>query len=297
MKMKIKSLVLAICFICGIASATEYKMVVPFGAGSHGDITQRVVAERFNELTGDTIIIENKPGTVATPAINHMKANKDIDLISLAAGILVVDPVLKEVGYTDNDYTPIIYVGTTPFVWISNTIKTPEDIIKQPPQFSGGNAGTGELNLKFLNKTKGTNIDYVSYKAAPEVIMGVASNQINLANVGMNTTIAQMHKTGKLNIVGSTYTKDIVVDGIKIPSLSTRLNVPQFNGFTIIAIRPGMDIDKQTKLKDGLWKAVHDPKTRERLKDLFFLADESDDMIVLNKSILEGRKLLKAKIQ
>lgn len=295
--MKLKNLVLAISLVCGVASAAEYKMVVPFGVGSHGDITQRVIAERFTELTGDTIVIENKPGAVATPAINHMKANKDIDLISLAAGILVVDPVIKEVTYTDNDYTPIIYVGTNPFVWISNTLKTPEEILAHPPQFSGGNAGTGELNLKFLNKYKNLNIDYVSYKAAPEAIMGVASNQINLANVGMNTTISQMHKTGKLNIVGSTYAKDIVVDGIKIPSLSSKLGVAQLNGFTIIAVRPGMDAERQAKLKDGLWRAVRDPKTRERLKDLFFLPDESDDMNALNKLITDGRKQIKSKLQ
>jgi tripartite-type tricarboxylate transporter receptor subunit TctC len=295
--MKIKSIIVALSLICSAAYATEYKMVVPFGAGSHGDITQRAIAERFNQITGDTIVIENKPGTVATAAINHMKTNKDIDLISLAAGILVVDPVLKEVGYTDSDYNPIIYVGTSPFVWISNTLKSPEDILKQPPEFSGGNAGTGELNLKLLNKSKNLGINYVPYKSAPEAIVGVISNQITLANVGMNTTIAQMTKSDKLHIIGSTYSKDIVVEGIKIPSISARLNIPQFNGFTIIATRPGMDSARQTKLKDGLWKAVQDPKTREKLKDLFFLSDESDDMVSLNKQIQESRKLLKAKIQ
>jgi tripartite-type tricarboxylate transporter receptor subunit TctC len=287
-----KGLIVSMMLICSAASATEYRMVVPFGVGSHGDLTQRIIAERFNELTGDHIIIENKPGTVASPAINYMKANRDIDLISLAAGILVVDPVIKDVSYTDDDYTPIIYVGTTPFVWISDTIKTPEGVLKYDNEFAGGNAGTGEINLKFLTTQKKLSISYVPYKSAPDVIMGVASSQLHLANVGLASSILQLQHTGKLNIVGSTYRKDIVIDGISIPSLSRRLGVEQLNGFTVIATRPGMERSKQDRLKDGLWKATTDAKTRERLKDLFFLDDASDDMLELKKNVIELRTKL-----
>ncbi len=294
--MKIKNILLGILLACGIASAAEYKMVVPFGVGSHGDLTQRVIAERFKEITGDTIIIENKPGTVATAAINYMKLNKDIDLISLAAGILVVDPVLKDVTYTDNDYVPIIFVGTTPFVWISSSIKTPQEILDKSNNFSGGNAGTGELNLKFINKANNLNIEYLPYKAAPEVVVAVASSQIPLANVGLNTTIIQLHKAGKLNIIGSTYKKEVTIEGITIPSVSNKLGVDQLNGFTIIATRSDIAPEKQLKLKEGLWKATTDPKTRERLKELFFLSDESNDMQALNKLIQDSRKSIRNKL-
>jgi tripartite-type tricarboxylate transporter receptor subunit TctC len=295
--MKIKNLLAIMLFVSTAATAVEYRMVVPFGAGSHGDLTQRIIADRFKEITGDHIVIENKPGAVATSAINYMKANKDVDLIALAAGILVVDPILKEVTYTDADYSPIIFVGTTPFVWISDMLKKVEDMVAQAPAFSGGNAGTGEINLKFLNLAKNLNIEYVSYKAAPEVIIAVAASQIHLANVGLNTTITQMHKTGRINIIGSTYSKDITVDGILIPSVSSKLKVAQLNGFTVIATRSDMDTSKQAKLKAGLWEAVSDPKTRERLKDLFFLDDHSNDTKALNKFILDTRENMKKAVQ
>ena len=51
-------------------------MVVPFSPGGATDSTVRVIAEHFRALTGQAMLVENRPGGGSVVALNHLKQRK-----------------------------------------------------------------------------------------------------------------------------------------------------------------------------------------------------------------------------
>jgi hypothetical protein len=51
----------------------------------------------------------------------------------------------------------------------------------------------------------------------------------------------------------------------------------QLNGSTEIASRPGMDPARLERLRQGLWAAVKDPDTQEKLRAIFIMSDATTD--------------------
>jgi len=48
--------------------AKPIKFVVPFGPGSGTDTSARYFAQKLQELTGQTVVVENRPGANNSPA-------------------------------------------------------------------------------------------------------------------------------------------------------------------------------------------------------------------------------------
>jgi hypothetical protein len=86
-----------------------------------------------------------------------------------------------------------------------------------------------------------------------------------------------MIQSRSLHVIGNTYIKDIVLDGVAIPSASRRLGVTDFNGFLSVDLQPGMDPAKAKRLTDIMWQAVQDPKVKQGLHDLYLLPDATRD--------------------
>lgn len=295
-----KKLLLLLTLFSSCTFAIDYKMILPYGPGSQSDGVNRSIAEKFHELTGDNIIIENKANSNGAVAINYFKLNKDVDLIALGSGILVSDPALKEMVYSDSDFDHLFYVGTSPFFWFTgpkSTIKTIDDLLKNAPEFTGSNSDTGKINTNLLAKETSKAITFVSYKDSPAVIVAVMSGEIPAGNTAATKSLLELHKAGKLTIVGSSFKEDFIVDGIRIPSIVKRTSLEQFNGFMSVAVRPDMNPERKQKLKEGLWKAIHDPEVRERAKISFVMPDEYDDMKVFNKFIQTTRNNMKKAMQ
>lgn len=291
-----KKLLLLLSLVATTAFATEYKMVLPYGPGSQSDGVNRMIAEKFHDITGDTIVIDNRANSNGAVALNHFKNNKDADLLALGSGILVSDPALKEMVYNDSDFENLFYVGTSPFFWIvgpNSTIKTIDDLMKNVPAFVGSNSDTGKINSILMDKK----ITYVSYKDSPAVIVAIMSGEIPAGNIAATKSLLELHKSGKITIIGSSYKDDFVVDGVRIPSIVKRTGLEQFNGFMSLAVRPDMDETRKQKLKEGLWKAIHDPEVREKCKLSFVMPDEYDDMKVFNKFIQTTRSNMRKAVQ
>ena len=65
---------------CGMAHAADFptkpaRIVVPIGAGSSMDIVGRVLAQKFTEVWGQTVIVDNRAGASGqTRAVNRAPA-------------------------------------------------------------------------------------------------------------------------------------------------------------------------------------------------------------------------------
>ena len=295
-----KKLLLILSFMTTTVFATEYRMVLPYGAGAQSDSVHRIIAEKFLEITGDKIVMENKASSNGAIAINYFKNNKNIDLLALGSGILVADPALREIVYNDTDFENLFYIGTAPFIWYTSpnsNIKSIDDLVKNTPKFTGSNIDTGKINTIIFAKDLNKEITHVPYKDWNSVFVGVVGGEIPIGVVNATKLLVEMHKTGKVVIIGSSYKDDFVIDDVRILSIPKHTNIQQFNGFISVAIRTDMDTERKQKLKEGLWKAIHNPEVREKLKSYFVMPDESDDMKTFNKFIQTSRVTMRKAIQ
>ena len=57
------SFVLCSPFFFSLAHANQMRMIVPFAAGGTADVLGRIVAQEFSALTGNQVVVENRPGS------------------------------------------------------------------------------------------------------------------------------------------------------------------------------------------------------------------------------------------
>ena len=265
----------------GMAHASEYRMVVPFGPGSQSDAAAREVALAFERNTKQKIVVETIPGADSIIGINHFKST-NADVIWLGPGPLVYNVVLKkDLPYdVDKDFDHILYVGTTPFYYIvgaTSKLSTPKDLLTKSPDFGGINTAVGAAKLKALNYEGRTKIQPVPFKGSPEVVLAVANGTVEMGVVGITPSMIELTKAGKISIIGTTHKDAVVIEGVTVPSVSQKTGISQFSGFFAIALQPGMDPRRAEILRRGLLAAVRDAETQDKFKKLFVHSDSSTD--------------------
>ena len=85
-------------------------VVCGYPPGSGADITVRFFAERLHEMSGKTVIVENRPGALTTMAASRVaQAKPDGSVIFITAGTFAsAPPLFKKLPFdTDKDFTPI----------------------------------------------------------------------------------------------------------------------------------------------------------------------------------------------
>lgn len=267
-------------FTIGIGQATEYQIVVAYPPGNQSDLITRAIADSIARNTKDKLIVINVPGGENVIAVQHFKNNSNIDLITTVSSMVIFNPVLKKnLPYGNDDFEHLVYGGTSVALWVTrpNTnLKTPEDLIKHMPPFVGGFASSLDYNLHALSREKNLQSSIVSYKGVNETMLDLLNGSTDLAILTMSGTVLQMVKSGKLHVVGSSYNKDLVIDGISIPSVSKRLGVTQFNGFVSFAGKPDAP-KRNAKLKQLIWNALQDPIVQESIKKTNLMPPSSDN--------------------
>src|SRR5437016_14428054 len=88
---------LALLFICGLASAQDYpskpvRMVVGFPPGGGTDVVARIISPRLSENLGQPVVIENRPGATGTVAA-AMVAKSPADGYTIMMGHVSVNAI------------------------------------------------------------------------------------------------------------------------------------------------------------------------------------------------------------
>lgn len=272
---------LMLFFLVGTASAEEYQMVVPFSPGNQTDSVARLLQESVQKNTNDRIVILNMPGAETLIGAQHFKNNRKIDMIIGSGSQSIWNPLIKQnIGYSDNDFRHVIFVGTTCAVWVTRPdtgLREPVDLLKKMPSLVGGFSYSHTANVVSLVKERGVQSSIVPYKGANDIIIDILNGSIDLGIMGLNSTIIQMVNAGKLHIVGTTCAQDMVLDGINIPSASRRLGVTSFNGFLSVDLQPSMDPARAARLTKIMWQAMQDPVVKKGMHDLFLLPDATNN--------------------
>jgi len=267
------------------AFAEDFKWIIPLPPGNQTDSIARLIQASVERNTSDHLIIENMPGGELQVAAVYFKNNRNVDIIMGSSAMTIFNPIIKEtVPYTDKDFDHIIFVGTSVALWVvraDSKVKTPKDLVTNTPEFVGGYAPGYNYNLYALTTKYGVKSTIVPYKGTNDILVALLSGTVDMGIMALNSNLIQQVKAGKLHIVGSSYKKDVTVDGIHIPAANKQLGIAQFSGFMSIDIQPGMDTARSIKIKKLMWNAVTDPIVIEGIKNLYLLPDASNDQTAI----------------
>lgn len=171
------------------------RIVVPFGAGSTPDIIVRVIADHLQTKSGQTFIVENKPGASGNTGTDAVaKSAPDGTTIGISiGGPLAINPLLfAKMPYdAATDIAPITQLVSMPSALTINAdlkVNTVAELVallrREPGKYNYGSIGVGSLSqlaMEAIALKSGTTIVHVPYPSSPAAMTAVIRGDVQMA--------------------------------------------------------------------------------------------------------------------
>jgi tripartite-type tricarboxylate transporter receptor subunit TctC len=207
------------------------RWLVPYPAGGGSDFLARTIGQQLSTQTGQTVIVDNKPGAnTAVAAAETARAPADgYTVLSADNGTMVFNPVLyKSLAYSPTkDLAPVTLMGRFPMILVVNPesgIADAKTFIDKAKASSEGinyaSAGAGSphhLAMELLKVETGLRLVHVPYRGAAPALADVVSGQVPAMMVDLAAG-ASFIKSGKVKPLA-------VANAVRLPQLP---DVPTF---------------------------------------------------------------------
>ena len=195
--MRIVMMAMAAALAATAAHAQTYPdkavhMIVPFTPGSATDVVARAVAQQMSIKTGQTFVVENKPGAGGT--IGAAQVAKSVPdgytLLVHSSGHTVNPAIFSNLTYdTAKDLVGISLLAQQPNILVaapSKGWKTASDLVKaakdQPGKITYASAGTGSgthMNAEKFKLAAGIDTLHVPYRGTPEALTDTINGRVD----------------------------------------------------------------------------------------------------------------------
>ena len=185
------------------------KFVVPFPPGSGTDTSARYFGKKLMDLTGQPVVVENRPGAngfIAVRAVLGAPADGYTVFIGSNSTLAVNAALFKKLPYDpQTDFAPLSMMMRAPtlvVVPVGSPYKTLSELVTaartQPGKlnYAAGSAGY-QLMAESLNDSAGLDIRNVPFKGASEALTAVVSGTVDMAFADI-TAAFELVKGGKL---------------------------------------------------------------------------------------------------
>jgi tripartite-type tricarboxylate transporter receptor subunit TctC len=218
----------------------QFRIVVPFGAGSGTDNTMRVFAEAFRVANGRTVIVDNKPGGgTSIGTLEVSRAKPDGSTVLYTTGGHTTNAVLmRKLPYDPIEgFTAITLLSRSQgfglMVGGDSRFKTMDQFLAaaraEPGKITYGSSGIGNTTHvvgELFRRSAGVDLIHVPYKSTP--INDALAGTIDSFFVSPSL-IMQYLQSGRLRMLGISSTT-------RMPQLP---DVPTFGEYGIEAHIPG----------------------------------------------------------
>lgn len=252
------------------------KIIVPNPPGGATDTTARLVGQKVGELIGQTVVIENRPGSGGQVA-SEVAANAPPDGYTIMLGQdsqFVINPFLYKTSPVDpmKAFVPVASLVTTVMILTVNPKLPVKDFRgfidyarhANPPLLYGsiGNGSQHHLAMEMLKRRAGIALVHVPYKGGGPAAQALVANEV-AAEFGGNST-ARLIKQGLLRglAVASPRRSPDYPDLPAIAETFPGYEVTPWLGFFAPA---GVPAPILARLHDEVNRALADPKVAGRL--------------------------------
>ena len=269
-------------FVCGSATAQSYpakpvRIIVPYAAGGPYDEIVRILGQRFTEIWGQTVIVENRGGAGGNIGSDVVaKAVPDgYTLLIGNAGPITVNPTLfKKLPYDpQRDLAPVGMVNASRMV-LSVHPSLPAKNVKElmalararQGQLNFGSSGVGNLQhlgMELLRIRAGVTMNHVPYKGAAPAFVDLIAGQVDLMFANIVGTMPHL-RTGRVRAVAvSSAARSPLLP--EVPAVSETyqgFDIPTWSGIFAPA---ATSRDIIVKLNGDLNKVLQRADVKERL--------------------------------
>jgi tripartite-type tricarboxylate transporter receptor subunit TctC len=254
------------------------RLIVPFAAGGSTDIIGRTVGQKLNEMWGQPVLVDNRPGgstVIGTDAV--AKAAPDgYTLLITPAPFTIVPSLIAKLPYDPaRDFEPITLINTTPLVIVvhpgvpAKSIKELIALAKSRPGTlnygSSGAGGSNHLAGELFNAMAGVKMVHIPYKGNAPALADLVGGHVDAVFNGL-TSAMPLIKSGRLRALAVTS----LARAGALPDMPTldELGLKGFqavawNGLTAPARTPKEVI---ARLNADVIKVVRSAELAERLK-------------------------------
>lgn len=266
--------VIALLLASGSQTAIAYpeksvQLTVGFGPGGPSGIAARFMQKRFSEITGQDLVIINKPGAGGAKAWSQIKQDKTdgYELTLLNFPHTVLQPIARgaNAGYTYDDIQPVLYYTSVPQVIAvrkESPFQTFDELLsaikKSPGKITIAGTGIGGSNHSAfykLNSVGKLEAAYVPFKDTSSTIAALKSGVTDAAW----TFTTQGVKDGdsiRMLAIAADKRMSLFPD---LPTL-TELGFPVVDVASwSIGVPPGTPEDIREKVSNLFQKVVSDP--------------------------------------
>jgi tripartite-type tricarboxylate transporter receptor subunit TctC len=209
--------------LCSASAAEKYpsspiRLIVPYPAGSSGDIIARMVGQKLNEKLGHAVVVDNRPGGAGIAAERTVATATPNGYTLLLTGLNHVTNVglFSTLPFdTEHDFTPISEVGPVDLVLVANPstgFKTAQDLIKAAKEkpgvinFASAGVGTGgHLAMELFARTAGISLVHVPYRGATPALTDVVAGHVKVLFTGVPPAVGfiKEHELNALAVAGA----------------------------------------------------------------------------------------------
>ena len=260
--------------------ARPIRMIVPYAPGGSTDAVVRVLAPKLNEILGQQVVVDNRPGGSSTIGLG-IAANAPPDGYTLGVANIAygANPSLfrKMPFDSEKDLVPVSMLSIVTLVLAVNpsvparSVKELIAVAKAKPgslnYASAGNASGNHLATERFAFATGIKMVHVAYKGGGPAIASLVSGETSVLFATIPSSI-QHFKTGRLFALG-------VGDRKRSPALPdvptiAEAGVPGFEAFEWngVLVAAGTPQPVIGKLHQALAKALSMPEVKERLVSL-----------------------------
>jgi len=275
------------------------RMLVGFAAGGGADTIARLYAHKMQEVLGQSVIVDNRPGASQLLAIRPMMSSPpDGYTVTLATGSgLTQGPgVRKDLPYDPlKDFSLIGMVATAPGVFFVNPslpIKSMRELIAyakaNPGKLNYGSAGVGAANhlqMEYVKQATKTSMEHIPYKSDQDVTREVAAGSVH---VGL--TIAQF----AIPLVAAGKLRGLAVTGASrlsalpdVPSIAESgvAELKSIDNYTFYGLvgPSGMPAPVVERLNEAINKASTMPDVVSRMREQLFYEPSSGTPAALRR--------------
>jgi tripartite-type tricarboxylate transporter receptor subunit TctC len=280
-----KLLALLLALAAGGAWAQNYptkpvRLVISFTPGSSTDIIGRAVAAKLQEIWGQPVVAENRPGAGGTVG-SEFVVRSDPDGYTLLANSSAhaANPgMYKELRYdTMRDFVNLALLGGGPNVLMvgpGSGWKTLKDFIdaakKEPGKLNFSSAGMGSgthFNLEKLKLAAGIDVQHVPYKGTPEAIGDTIAGRVCCYWAPLNAALPHVNGGKAVALAVSSAQRSPLLPNV--PSVAEQ-GYPGFDYTLWVGLwgPAKMPADVAAKINKDVNAALASPDLRERLTKL-----------------------------